>query len=388
MCPHVTPRDFDRAFRIVVREIEKNSDLLNCTPGSLFSAVTDALMEGIEVGGQAKEGYLIPYGKKADYRISHRGVIKLLENTGQLLDHTARAVYEGDQFAVRFQGLETVVDHQPTGSDRSDPDKITHVYVMFKLKHKTVIECWPRERIERHRDKTSTNYNSKEAYRRSQIKDNKPVDKAKLSFWHKYFFEMSIKTLIHYCKNRGWLPRSIALDSVFEKENAMDRADFSPAETDVSNAIDGLLVHRTESDSTKPIEGDETLTQSDEMGPDETLVALREEAAEATTLDELMIIHGRYHEAFADDEYKSAVNSVLSKRKEEIRPLEQMDDDQRIKRATIAAEKATSLGEITALREKYGALSEDDGYLFDMNDIFDKREKEIREERSSESGDE
>jgi recombination protein RecT len=125
----------DRMLRIVMTEVRKNPDLLDCDKRSLFGAVIQSAQLGLEPGSALGHAYLIPFwnGKKkireVQFMPGYRGYIDLVGRSGRVSHIVARVVREGDQFDWRY-GIEERLEHIPEG----DEGELTHVYAIAFLK--------------------------------------------------------------------------------------------------------------------------------------------------------------------------------------------------------------------------------------------------------------
>jgi recombination protein RecT len=188
--------DVSRFLRIVISDVSRNRDLLECTSGSLFAAVMTAVQLGLEIGvmGQA---YLVPFwNKKAkphrrEVQLipGYRGLVQLARNSGELSTIWANVVFKGDQFTYE-EGLERVLKHIPNDEQEEDFRNITHAYAVAKFKDGGFqLDVMRRVRIDRIR-------------RMSQAPDS-PA-------WTNHFDEMAKKTVLR--RMSKLLPLSIEMN--------------------------------------------------------------------------------------------------------------------------------------------------------------------------------
>ena len=128
LASHVTP---ERQVRVALTMATRQPKLAECTPESFLMALIEAGQLGLEPGGVLGQAYLVPYGKTVQFIPGYRGLVDLCLRTGDVTSADARAVYEGDTFEYAF-GLTEKLEHVPCGE--SAPEKLTHVYVIFRLK--------------------------------------------------------------------------------------------------------------------------------------------------------------------------------------------------------------------------------------------------------------
>ena len=193
----------DRMARIVMTEISKNKELLNCSPKSFFGAVIQASQLGLEPGNAMGHCYLIPFNnrqaktKDVQLIVGYRGMIDLARRSGQIESIVARVVYQGDTFTYSY-GLEDDLRHTP-----GDPDErgdVTHIYAMAKLKGGGVQwEVMTRADIDKIRNQHS---------------------KAKSSPWDTHWEEMGKKTVIR--RLYKYLPVSIEIQNAVGLDEQAD----------------------------------------------------------------------------------------------------------------------------------------------------------------------
>lgn len=114
----------DRQIRITMLAVSKQPKLLECSSVSILQACLHASQLGLEFGGPLGHAYPVPYwnSKKrcseAQCIVGYRGLIDLAMRSGDLSSIEAHAVYERDEFVVRF-GLTQELSHTPKlGKDR------------------------------------------------------------------------------------------------------------------------------------------------------------------------------------------------------------------------------------------------------------------------------
>lgn len=124
----------DRMYQLILSTINRNPKLAECTPETVLSCFMRCTVLGLEpsdVDGLGR-AYILPFynGKKkhmeATFIIGYKGLIDLARRSGKIKDISARAVYDGDEFAFEY-GLNETLRHVPKATDRT-PEKLTHVY--------------------------------------------------------------------------------------------------------------------------------------------------------------------------------------------------------------------------------------------------------------------
>src|SRR5271167_2152425 len=109
----------DRFYYGLITCVQKNPNLLNCTPGSVLLAAYEAAELGVNLSPTLQLGYLIPYANAAQFFLSYRGMIQKAYETGAVKAFFAEVVYENDRFERFFAPQRTVV-HQPATDDRGE----------------------------------------------------------------------------------------------------------------------------------------------------------------------------------------------------------------------------------------------------------------------------
>lgn len=125
---HMTP---DRMLRIVLTELRKVPDLMNCTKESLFGAIIQCSQLGLEPGDNLGHAYLLPYGTECNLIIGYKGLIALARRSGQIISISAREVRANDSFHLAY-GLEEKLEHIP--SYEKDRGELIGFYAIAKLK--------------------------------------------------------------------------------------------------------------------------------------------------------------------------------------------------------------------------------------------------------------
>lgn len=127
----------DRLYQMCVSAINKTPKLAECTPQSVLSCFMTCSALGLEpsnVDGLGR-AYVLPFynGKthqtEATFIMGYRGMIDLARRSGQLVDISARAVHEGDEFSYSY-GLNEDLHHVPCAK----PGELTYVYMVAHFK--------------------------------------------------------------------------------------------------------------------------------------------------------------------------------------------------------------------------------------------------------------
>jgi recombination protein RecT len=128
--------------------IQKNSDLLGCDPGSLLLAAYEAAELGVSLSPTLQLGYIIPYGGKAQFQISWRGLVQKAYESGCVKVFFAEVVYANDKFQRQYAPKRNLF-HAPADGDRGEA---IGAYALVEFKDGTVDWEWAdKNLIERHR---------------------------------------------------------------------------------------------------------------------------------------------------------------------------------------------------------------------------------------------
>lgn len=204
---HVTP---DRMIRVAMNCIRKNPKLLDCSPPSLFAAITEAATYGWELGGVLGHAYLVPYKDECVLIPGYKGLIDLCRRSGQVSTISIEAVHLGDQFSYSL-GDEPNITHIPNDQDgKRDQKPITYVYAVVKLRDGGIQRSvWTAAKIDAHKEKYS------QGWRRAETK-------AKDSPWHTEWETMAKKTVIRQMIGRGLVPLSAEYTEVVNRAAAVE----------------------------------------------------------------------------------------------------------------------------------------------------------------------
>jgi recombination protein RecT len=110
---------------VALSAISQNKALMACSQESLFLALAKCAITGLEPDGQMAA--IVPYKGKATFVPMYMGLIDLCHRSGKVVDITANAVFDGDEFAYQY-GDKGFLHHVPTGDEI--PDQLTHVYTL------------------------------------------------------------------------------------------------------------------------------------------------------------------------------------------------------------------------------------------------------------------
>lgn len=217
--------DFLRMALIDIPRSRQMIELAEKNPSRILIALMDIARLGLFPGSKLGEAYIVPFavGKGNERRpdcsaiVGYQGFLKLARNSGLIESVSARAVFEGDLFEVRY-GLHEDIVHIPNREiDRSDPGLLRGVYSIARFKGGGMHIDWMSDLEVLAIAKRSKTYN--------------PYEGTWSGPWETDWIQMAIKTVIRRAAKQ-W-PKSVELAEAV----ALDEADIitvRPEETVVS----------------------------------------------------------------------------------------------------------------------------------------------------------
>lgn len=136
---------------------QKNAALMSCEPQSVVLAAYEAAEVGCNLSPSLALGWLIPYGKDAQFQPSYRFFLQKAYESGLVTAFYAEVVYENDIFSREFAPKRTLT-HMPPPNDERGPAIGAYALIEFKDGH-IDWEYMTASQIERHRS-ASKNPNS------------------------------------------------------------------------------------------------------------------------------------------------------------------------------------------------------------------------------------
>lgn len=122
-------------------------------PDSLITAMLACITLDLMPNTPEGLAYIIPYGKRVQFQVGYKGLMRLAHRSGQVRSISVEVVYEGDTFEVEL-GTERRLVHKPNYDvDRTDIKKITHAYCVIELMNgATVFEVMTRSELDKIKD--------------------------------------------------------------------------------------------------------------------------------------------------------------------------------------------------------------------------------------------
>lgn len=120
----------DRFVRSAMIAVSREPKLLQCRPETMYHALQQAAVLGLEVSGTLGSAYLIPYKDTVQLIPGYRGLIALARQSGEVTSIDAYVVHEGDRCHVRL-GTDPNIEHEPKLD--GDAGAVRLVYAVAKL---------------------------------------------------------------------------------------------------------------------------------------------------------------------------------------------------------------------------------------------------------------
>jgi recombination protein RecT len=219
--------DPERFTRVALAVVGKNRQLMTCSQESLLGALMTAAQLGLEPGSPLGHAYLVPFGRDCTFIIGYKGYLELARRSGQVASIYAEPVFDGDEFTWSL-GLNRDIVHKPTAADRTDYEKLTHVYAVAKLTDPNadpIFVVLTKQQVEARRKRSAS-------------------AKARQSPWTSDPIPMACKSAVRALS--PWLPMSIEFASAV----AVDEKVVTTEQADLGEYIDVEAVEDTADDET------------------------------------------------------------------------------------------------------------------------------------------
>lgn len=106
----------DRFVTMVATIFEKNPELKECSLQSIYGALQQTAILGLEPAPVLGHCYYVPYyikgQKEVQFQIGYKGYLELARRSNSIADIYAEVVYEGDEFEIEY-GLNRSLKHKP-----------------------------------------------------------------------------------------------------------------------------------------------------------------------------------------------------------------------------------------------------------------------------------
>lgn len=121
---------FNKELEWAIQIFEKNDYLMKMNTQSIKNSLVNIALSGLSLNPVLKEAYLVPRKGVCCVDPSYMGLVKVVTNTGSVVDIVARIVYDKDHFDIQL-GSKGYVDHSPFKG--ADPGKPMFVYSIATL---------------------------------------------------------------------------------------------------------------------------------------------------------------------------------------------------------------------------------------------------------------
>ena len=151
----IDPDKFVLGIMTAIQKSKANAQpgksLLDCDPNSVLLAAYDAAEVGCSLSPALQLGWLIPYGKEAQFQPSYRFFIQKAYETGEIKTFYAEVVYETDDFTRQFAPKRNLY-HVPSDKGQRDRKNAMGAYALIEFQDGTIDwEYLTAEQIDRHR---------------------------------------------------------------------------------------------------------------------------------------------------------------------------------------------------------------------------------------------
>lgn len=184
----------------ITTAVANNSVLANCDAGSILSAGLQAQRLNLPLTNGLGFVYLVPYGNKAQFQISYKGLIQLAQRSGKFEKLGVKEIHEG-----QVKGYDEFGDEIIEFSREYDNNEIVGYYAYFKLLNgfkKTLY--WTKEQCMKHAKTYSKSYGNGSA----------------TDLWTNNFDLMSCKTVLKQLLSR-YAPLSVEMQQAILSDQAV-----------------------------------------------------------------------------------------------------------------------------------------------------------------------
>lgn len=219
----------DRMARIALTAFRRTPKLRQCKPASVFAAVIQAAQLGLEPDTLGR-AYLIPYGDECQFVPGWRGLVDLVNRSGQATVYTG-VIFKDQTYTFMDGAKRDLIVHNESSLDA--PEDITHAYAIGWVKGAAmpVIELWRIDKIVKHRDQ----YNK--VGRRHYSYEN----------WEMYARKVPLLQVLKY------MPSSAELATAISLNNEVDAGKRQGL--NLNDALEGVYVPIQEDEAPKAAPG-------------------------------------------------------------------------------------------------------------------------------------
>lgn len=208
--------------------VSNNPVLQSCQPNSIISAGLLAQSVNLSLAPTLGFCYVVPYGNKAQFLISWKGLVQLALRTGEYLRIGVREVHKGEHIGQdKFGEDEFKFDH------KYDKEEVVGYFAYFELKNGYSHQIyWTKEQCEEHGKRYSVAYQ----------KNAKAMNR-----WRDDFSGMSMKTVLKQLISK-WgimsteMQKVIINDQTSINENGSISYDDNPMFKIEDNGVTNIVV--------------------------------------------------------------------------------------------------------------------------------------------------
>jgi recombination protein RecT len=147
--------DIDKIVALATFEAVKNEQLLQCSPQSMYMALSKACQLNLVAGGVLHRSHLVPLWNKktrsmeAELWVDYTGLMELVRRSGEIAGFVARVVHEGEEFEHYFDLNEgEILRHRPNYEGKVGEPMLAYAVCYFKDGQKQV-EVMRKDQIEK-----------------------------------------------------------------------------------------------------------------------------------------------------------------------------------------------------------------------------------------------
>lgn len=199
--------DPERFITVALAAVQGQKGLLECSPLSIFTAIREAAVYGLELGPLG-DASLTPYAGEASLSVEYRGYRKLAMRDGTVRVVAADVVYENDAFRIVSGSEQPGIYHEPALKERGN---VVGAYAWARLANGELVYVWMTEAELYKRRDVSRSWRTALKYNRTD------------SIWHLWPIEMMRKTVVkRLCSEQ--LPLTPLLREVITRDTEADLA--------------------------------------------------------------------------------------------------------------------------------------------------------------------
>lgn len=196
----------ERFITVALHAVQTQRGILQCSALSIFSAIRDSAMYGLEPVGILGDAALVPYDGVCTLQPEYRGLRKLAMRSGDVAKVDASVVFTKDRFRI-LEGDEPRIEHEL--SLEAERGSVLGAYAFARFTNGELVAIWmPHADLLKRR-------NESKSWKRAEREGTND------SVWHKWFEEMCKKTVLkRLCTEK--LPLTRELRGAIDQDNQLD----------------------------------------------------------------------------------------------------------------------------------------------------------------------